>query len=197
MDNKKSSYYKLFRFALIIVVIVLMLIGTLLVGLCSSIFKRSKLNEIQSVGDMYITCISEEYQKYGEGYLQSAQHLQELFMGNYDVRIYVYNDTGTCIISGDGPANAQTAPLSANMQKLLDEDDFLDMSAEMISKNKPSLIFGSKVYLKQNSMQYVPIYVIVYGSTDEINFFTMKIADRKSTRLNSSHSGESRMPSSA
>ncbi len=175
MDNKKSSYYKLFRFALIIVVIVLMLIGTLLVGLCSSIFKRSKLNEIQSVGDMYITCISEEYQKYGEGYLQSAQHLQELFMGNYDVRIYVYNDTGACIISGDGPANAQTAPLSANMQKLLDEDDFLDMSAEMISKNKPSLIFGSKVYLKQNSMQYVPIYVIVYGSTDEINFFTMKI----------------------
>ena len=175
MDNKKSSYYKLFRFALIIVVIVLMLIGTLLMSLCSSIYKRSKLREIQSVGDMYITCISEDYQKYGDGYIQPAQHMQELFMGNYDVRIYVYNESGSCVISGDGPANSETAPLSTTMQNYLDEDDFLDMSAEMISRSKPSLIFGSKVYLKQNSLQYTPIYVIVYGSTDELNFFTMKI----------------------
>ena len=40
----------------------------------------------------------------------------------------------------------------------------------------------------------------IYGqtrSTFQIHFYVVAMLDRKSTRLNSSHSGESRMPSSA
>ena len=175
MNKKKSSYYKLFRLALIIVILVLLLIGTVMMSLCSAIFKKSKLGEIQSVGELYISCITEEYQRSGEGYLWQAQHLQEMFMGQYDVRIYIYNEHGSCVLSGDSAAVSETAPLPVNMQELLDDDDFLDLSSNTISHNKPYLIYGSKVYLKQSTMKYVPVYVLVYGSTDELNLFTIKI----------------------
>ena len=52
MNTKNSSYYKLFRLALIIVVLVLVFIGTLMVSLCSAIYKKSKLREVQSVGEL-------------------------------------------------------------------------------------------------------------------------------------------------
>ena len=175
MDKSKSSYYKLFRLALIIVILVLLIIGTVMMSLCSVIFKKSKLHELQSVGELYISCITEEYQRSGDGYLWQAQHLQEMFMGQYDVRIYIYNENGSCILSGDSAAVNETAPLSIQMQESLDEDDYLDVSSNAISHNKPYLIYGSKAYLKQSTMKYIPVYVLVYGSTDELNFFTLKI----------------------
>ena len=176
MKNKnKSSYYKLFRLALIIVILVLLLIGTVMMSLCSSIFKKSKLRELQSVGELYISCITEEYQKSGEGYLGPAQHLQEMFMGQYDVRIYIYNENGSCILSGDSAAVNETSPLPVSMQESIDDDDYLDVSSNAISHNKPYLVYGSKAYLKQSTMKYVPVYVLVYGSTDELNIFTVKI----------------------
>lgn len=175
LNYKNSSYYKLFRFALIVVLLVLVLIGTLLVSLCSSIYKKSKLKEIQSVGELYISCISDKYAEYGDGFTGQAERLQEIFMGNYGIRIYLYNENGSCIISGDSSASDTRAPLPVDMQDILDEDDFLDLSSEAISKNKPSLIYGSKVYLKQSSMQFTPMYVLAYGSVDELNSFTFKI----------------------
>lgn len=175
LNKSKSSYYKLFRLALIIVILVLLLIGTVMMSLCSAIFKKSKLREVQAVGELYISCITEEYQRSGEGYLWQAQHLQEMFMGQYDMRIYIYNENGSCILSGDSAAVTETAPLPVAMQNSLDDDDFLDVSDKAISQNKPYLVYGSKVYLKQSTMKYVPVYVLVYGSTDELNLFTLKI----------------------
>ena len=78
MNNKKSSYYKLFRFALLIVVIVLILIGTLLTSICSAIYKKSKLKELQSAGEMFTSCISDEYHKSGDGYIEQASHFQQI-----------------------------------------------------------------------------------------------------------------------
>lgn len=173
MDKKKSSYFKLFRLTLIFVILVLVLIGTVMVSLCSAIYKKSKLNEVRSVGELYISCISEEYAKSGDGYLGQAQHLQEMFMGQYDVRIYIYNEAGSCILTGDSDAISKTAPLPVSMQESLDDDFLLSISSSSISHNKPYLVYGSKVYLKQSSMKYVPVFVLVYGSTDELNLFTL------------------------
>ena len=176
MNNKKSSYYKLFRFALLIVVIVLILIGTLLTSICSAIYKKSKLKELQSAGEMFTSCISDEYHKSGDGYIEQASHFQQMFMGCYDMRIYLYNDAGSCVISGDSLPTGSEAPLSVTMQNTLDDDDFLGLSSETISTSKPYLVYGSKVYLKQGPMKYIPVYVIVYGDTDDLNFFTLKIS---------------------
>ncbi len=175
MNKKNSSYYKLFRLSLIIVISVLIFIGTLMVSLCSAIYKKSKLNEVQSVGELYINCITDEYKRTGDGYIVQAARLQEMFMGNYDVRLYIYNDNGSCVLSGDSIAVEETAPLSVPMRETLDEDDYLDLNSDAISQNKPYLIYGSKVYLKQSTMKYVPIYVLAYGSTDDLNLFTIKI----------------------
>ena len=175
MNKNKSSYYKLFRLALIIVILVLLLICTVMMSLCSAIFKKSKLREVQSVGELYISCITDEYQHSGDGYLWRAQQLQEMFMGQYGMRIYIYDEHGICVLSGDSAAVSKPAPLPVQMQESLDDDDFLDLSTSSISQNKPYLVYGSKVYLKQSTMKYVPVYVLVYGSTDELNIFTIKI----------------------
>ena len=175
MNKNKSSYYKLFRLALIIVILVLLLIGTVMMSLCSAIFRKSKLREVQSVGELYISCITDEYQHSGDGYLWRAQQLQEMFMGQYGMRIYIYDEHGICVLSGDSAAVSKPAPLPVQMQESLDDDDFLDLSTSSISQNKPYLVYGSKVYLKQSTMKYVPVYVLVYGSTDELNIFTIKI----------------------
>jgi len=175
LNTKNSSYYKLFRLALIIVVLVLVFIGALMISLCSAIYKKSKLREVQSVGELYINCITDEYRHTGDGYIVQAERLQEMFMGNYDVRLYIYNENGTCVLTGDSVAVAETAPLSVPMRESLDDDDYLDLSSDAISQNKPFLIYGSKVYLKQSTMKYVPIYVLAYGSTDDLNLFTLKV----------------------
>lgn len=175
LENKNSSYYKLFRYALVTVVIVLVLIGTLLVSLCSSLYKQAKLNEMQALGDLYIDCLTEEYHRSGDGYINEAAHIQELFMGAYNAKIYVYNESGSCIISGDGGLAQNDAPLPVEMQVKLDEDEYLDLSNEGISRNMPYLVYGSKVYMKQYAMHYLQIYVLVYGSTDDLNIFTLKV----------------------
>ena len=51
-----------------------------------------------------------------------------------------------------------------------------------------------ELFMKKNP---VACYKIVIGSLDNIGGYRDWETDRKSTRLNSSHSGESRMPSSA
>ena len=51
--------------------------------------------------------------------------------------------------------------------------------------------------LKNQTLKEIEFLIINDGSTDNSQKIIEEIADRKSTRLNSSHSGESRMPSSA
>ena len=121
MNKNKSSYYKLFRLALIIVILVLLLIGTVMMSLCSAIFRKSKLREVQSVGELYISCITDEYQHSGDGYLWRAQQLQEMFMGQYGMRIYIYDEHGICVLSGDSAAVSKPAPLPVQMQESLDD----------------------------------------------------------------------------
>lgn len=174
MNKKESSYYRLYRFAFIITLSLVVILGAVIISVCSSEYKKEQLKDLESVTKIYIGYVSDEYDRYGNGFTDSAQRLGNVFAGKYNIRLYLYDEQGNCIVSADDGSSG-VPQLSESMKSGLDKEDHLSINSAALSLSEPSMIFGSKLFLTQGRGQYSAAYVLAFGGTGDLNLFTLKI----------------------
>lgn len=175
MQKNKSSFYRLFRHTLIVILCFLVTMSILIVNLSAAIYKKSRLNDIKSMGEMFVNCVSDAYERSSEDYIEYAEEFRLNIMCEYDVRIYMYNQNGTSLL-GEQWSDEDVQPLSVTMHDALDSDDYLDIeNTSYLSKSEPYFVYGSKFYLQHDDGKYMPAYILIYGGTDGLNRFTMNI----------------------
>lgn len=151
---------------MIIIMLAITIIGILIISICSELYENSRLKDLENVGSFYISCISDKYQSDKENYMEYAKNLGQKLADNHDVKIYLYDQNGKCYIS------------DCENHKILDESlrlriaynsEILELSSASLSNKQPYLLFGKEFYIDTN------MYLIVYGGTDNIDNFTIKI----------------------
>lgn len=173
MNKKESSYYRLYRFAFIITLSLVVILGAVIISVCSSEYKKEQLKDLESVTNIYIGYVRDEYSRYGGGYADSAQRMGNIFAEKYNIQLYMYDEQGNCVVSANDGSSG-VPPLSESMQSGLDKEDYLSVNSAALSLSEPSMIFGSKVFLTKSKSPAA--YVLAFGDTGDLNLFTMKIA---------------------
>lgn len=167
MNVKDSNYYRLFRYTMIIILLVILVTGIIIISFCSKLFENSRLNGLKDVGNFYISAISSEYISDNENYIDYSNNLRQKLMDNHNLRICMYDVNGKCIVS-DCPENTS---LDESMRMRIDYNaEVLELCSPSLSYSKPYLFFGRQFNVQNNSF-----YLLVYGDTDNINNFTIKI----------------------
>ena len=100
---KKSSYYRIFRLAVITLISFSAVAGVIMTGICSSMYRKSELEELKENCNMFISYIRKECRS-GESLLsEPVRNLHNDLMNNSEVMIYVYNSDGKNILSAGDP----------------------------------------------------------------------------------------------
>ncbi len=166
MNIKDSNYYRLFRYTMIIILIIITIAGILIISICSKLFENSRLKDLQNVGSFYITSVSAEYISDNTDYIEYSDSLRKNLMDNHDVRICMYNSNGNCIISDCGNHDI----IDADMRTRIDnEKEILEFYSSSLSQNEPYMLYGSEFMLDDENL-----YLLVYGGTENIDAFTIK-----------------------
>lgn len=167
MNINESNYYRLFRYTMIIILLVVTIVGILIISICSKLYESSKLKDLKNVGNFYISCISAEYEPDRNGYMEYCDNLRKNLTDNHDVRICMYDTDGKCIVS-DCEKN-DTLDESTRL-RIANNTEILELCSSSLSNSKPYLFFG-----RQFSIEHIGSYLVVYGGTDNIDNFTIKI----------------------
>lgn len=190
MEMKNTSYYKLYRFLLMVVALVLMFIGLIIVTVSMTVYRNAKLAELSSEGDLFVKCIDMEYQKTGDLSRMSVYELHRAFSREHNLDIYIYSREGECLLSPknysvsehDGTIeinyeNTEVDPLSEKMINKLEGEKLIHYDKTAFSNNEPQLCYGRRIFLESpNGGKPTKMYAVFYGKTKAINRFTVKIA---------------------
>lgn len=179
-DIKKSSYYSLFRYSMIIILSTLIIVGVIIVSICSSVYKKSRLSSLRETGELFVVCLKDEYERSGRTSSEYARQLRRRFMDEYGLQIYVYDADGQDAFT-DNPTQNDTLP--PNRRKQLSKGDYLDIDTSSFSSSEPSTLYATQFTLKKASPDVnsadafvtARAYACIYGSTREIDAFTGKI----------------------
>ncbi len=172
METKKSSYYKFYRYTMLIIVTAILLLGVCMISLGTGLYKNEKLNNIKTVGELFISGIKSEYSEEGSMYSTHITNLHQSFMDDYGIKLYIYDENGNCLLSGNGTS---FDPLSADMMTKLEDEDYLDFSSNVISTKAPMILYGNRFLVKYGENVPVIYYLTAYGNVEGINTFTLKM----------------------
>ncbi len=195
MNYKESSYYKLFRFSFIVIISVLLFLGVVVVSASAKVFKNSKLEDLESNGDLFIKFLEDEYEKNGSLSSISAQKLHYYFSNENNMKIFLYDRKGKCIFSDSdyddelmdelnlnnqlvSKASDNAYSLSGTIKRAIDGKNkrYLDMDSTAFSQNAPYMIYGTKIALRTSDYDTSEkTYIVFCAKTDSINEFTQKI----------------------
>lgn len=198
MKDKKNSCYKFYRLSFFIMISVIAFIGVLIVTINATSYKNAKLSELQNNGDLFIRCIKKEYEITGSITSDSIKRLHAIFSKENKLTIYIYDEEGNCQLSdsdytvenGIVPgfddiiiSNSESSsekeevkPLSKNMLSTLKDGDYLDFDNNNFSKDKPSLLYGTRFFLRiDDPTESTKMYALIYGQSDSLNAFIIKI----------------------
>lgn len=166
MNIKDSNYYRLFCYTMIIILLVLTISGILIISICSRLYENSKLEDLQNTGSFYISSISAEYISDNADYIRYSDNLRKNLMDSHDVKIFMYDKDGRCILPDCGSHDI----ISADMRTRIDsENEILEFYSSALSQSEPYMLYGTEFKLDSN------VYLLVYGGTDNIDAFTVKI----------------------
>ncbi len=174
MTNRNSSYYKLFRYALIVVVSVLIIVGVVIISICSSVYKNSRLNDHKTLGELFSGCIETEFANSGSSEcIKNSMGLMRRFSVMYDVEIYVYNgDSGNVIMDSTGKAPAYNSSKIQNALSIIDSTgSILSADSASFSESEPKMVYGTYLTLSPNDK----LYIFLYGKNSQINSFTQTV----------------------
>lgn len=174
MNPKESSYYRLFRFAFIITVSIVALLGVAIISICSAEYKKEQLRNLSDATQVFMGCTADEYKRSGDRFTEFSSKLSRVYLGKYDIRISVYDAEGQCIISPDS-AESYTAPLTEKTRSALDRGDYLSVDSAAISTSEPSMVFGSKMFLSKGKGSHSEAYVMATAKVSDLNLFNIKI----------------------
>ena len=181
MKNKKGSYYKQYRFSLLVIIFLFVCIGVILISFASAIFKRYKLSDLGDKGELFVKCLKNEYRTSGTILNEQTYTLHSDYCRKFDLDIYVYDKDGNCILS-DNNYDSETfgalhkenevKPLSESKMELLEDGKYLSDDSSSFSSSEPSMVYGKRTTLKNEYLDDSPeIYVLCYSEIKDINSF--------------------------
>ena len=171
MQNR-NSYIKLLHYFLFLIMSVIIIFGVIVISISSSFYKQTELDKLRKTSNLFISCISEEYNNTGSLNSEVFGKLHRIFMNENNIMIYIYDEKGKCILS-ESPENKQY--IQNDIKSCIDNGEYLDINSKSISSEEPYLLYGNKFILKHNNESPVKIYAVFYGSTHNISMFTLKI----------------------
>lgn len=172
MKSKNSAYYLLFRLIIIIIASVLIILGAIVINTSTLMHRKSELNRIKSAGDLYISCVSDEYTKDKNTYLDGAAYYSNKLACEQEVRLYLFDSDGRCLSSPDGN---NSRSLKASTMKELEKNDFLGLDSKHLSQSVPSLMYITKFFLRESDGKYTARYVLAAGTTEQIEIFNIVV----------------------
>ncbi|MBP5579423.1 MAG: HAMP domain-containing histidine kinase, partial [Ruminococcus sp.] len=183
MKSKKSSYDKLFIFLVLIMISVNIFIGIAVITVSSSIYKSSKLHDLQSIGDLFTKSMQRDYNDTRDTRSANIKKLHEVFSREYHLMIYIYDENGNCVLS-DADYNEEPKKVVRNTSKIseaelerLSSKDFLNLETKNISADQPYMLYGTCFFLKGTD-DLVPtrMFAKFYTKSHDINSFSVKMS---------------------
>ena len=182
LKSKKSSYDKLFIFIILIMVSVNLLIGIAAITVSSSFYKSSKLNDLQSIGDLFTKSMQKDYSDTHDTRSANIKKLHEVFSHEYHLMIYIYDEDGNCVLS-DADYNKEPKKVVKNALKIseaeldrLSAKDFLNLETKNISADEPYMLYGTCFFLKgENDLVPTRMFAKFYTKSNDINSFSVKM----------------------
>ncbi|WP_164173027.1 cell wall metabolism sensor histidine kinase WalK [Ruminococcus flavefaciens] len=182
MKSKKSSYDKLFIFIILIMVSVNLLIGIAAITVSSSFYKSSKLNDLQSIGDLFTKSMQKDYSDTHDTRSANIKKLHEVFSHEYHLMIYIYDEDGNCVLS-DADYNKEPKKVVKNALKIseaeldrLSAKDFLNLETKNISADEPYMLYGTCFFLKgEDDLVPTRMFAKFYTKSNDINSFSVKM----------------------
>lgn len=172
MNFKNSTYYKFFKYTLFCLSLTIALIGTFMIAISSSLYKKEKLENVKAVGELFVNGVKTEYAEDGSMYSSHVTKLHERLIKSYGISIYIYDENGNCILSGD---SEDYSALSADIMKELDDKDYLDFDSKSFSTQAPNIMYGCRFLVKYGENSPDPFYLVAYGNISGIASFTLKL----------------------
>lgn len=148
------------------------ILGVIIISICSAEYKKEQLKKLSSATQIYIGSVTDEYARSRSGFTDFSSKLSNVFMGKYNICIYMYDKDGKCFVS---PDDQSSHTLSAKTRSELDRGDFLGVDSAVISNSEPAMIYGSKLFLSKKNDSYSDVYVVASSQVNDLNIFTIKI----------------------
>ncbi|MBP5379452.1 MAG: sensor histidine kinase, partial [Ruminococcus sp.] len=182
MKSKKSSYDKLFIFLVLIMLSINLLIGIAAITVSSSLYKSAKLQDLQSIGDLFTKSMQKDYADTRDTRSQNIKRLHEVFSHEYHLMIYIYDEHGNCVLS-DADYNEEPKKVVKNTAKIseaelerLSSKDVLNLETKNISADEPYMLYGTCFFLKgEGDLVPTRMFAKFYTKSDDINSFSVKI----------------------
>ena len=182
LKSKKSSYDKLFIFLVLIMLSINLLNGIAAITVSSSLYKSAKLQDLQSIGDLFTKSMQKDYADTRDTRSQNIKRLHEVFSHEYHLMIYIYDEHGNCVLS-DADYNEEPKKVVKNTAKIseaelerLSSKDVLNLETKNISADEPYMLYGTCFFLKgEGDLVPTRMFVKFYTKSDGINSFSVKI----------------------
>lgn len=178
--NKRSSFYKLFRFSVFILIFITVSIIVVMVTINSSMYKNAKLNDLKSRGDSFISYIKANYNDPYAINSYGAQILHKELEEEYGLKIRIYDSYGNCVLASEryGDDIREVKPLSKNKMRSLRKEYYLDFDTSGYSSDEPHILYGRTLMLKNgdNNDPTKRIYAMFYADSSQINSYSLNIS---------------------
>ena len=182
MKGRKSSYDKLFVFLTVIILSVNVILGIVAITVSSALYKSTKLDELQKIGDLFTDCMKDSYYETMNTRSTIIKSLHKRFSSKYHLIIYIYDENGNCVLS-DADYEEKPKTVVKNSEKISPaelerlEKDYLALETRSISANEPYMLYGTSFWLKgQNDVYSDKMYAKFYTNSNAVNSFTFKMA---------------------
>lgn len=182
MKGRKSSYDKLFIFFIIIILSINIILGIVAVTVSSTLYKSSRLDELQKIGDLFTGCMQESYAEEKNTRSTTIKNLHKRFSSKYHLMIYIYDGNGNCVLS-DADYEEKPKKVVKNSEKIsiaererFTKSDYLALETKSISANEPYMLYGTCFFLKGKD-EYIPtrMFAKIYTNSNAVNSFSAKM----------------------
>ncbi|MDE5771501.1 MAG: HAMP domain-containing histidine kinase [Ruminococcus sp.] len=156
---------------MIMITSAIILIGVIIINVSSDIYKNSKLKNLRTIGNIFISCISREYNNTGNIKTAFPSEIYREISEENNIIIYIYDENGKYILSDNS-----NIYMSENIKSIIDKKTYLDVDGNNnISQEAPSLLYGTSFSVKYKDTPQKKMYALVYNSTYDISTFTINI----------------------
>ena len=176
MKGRKSSYDKLFIFIIIIILSINIILGIVAITVSSTIYKQSRLDELQKIGDLFTGCMEDSYSERMNVRSTLIKNLHKRFSSKYHLMIYIYDANGNCVLSDadyeDNPKKVvkNSEKISEKERELITKGGYLVLETQSISANEPYMLYGTCFFLQDEIM-----YAKIYTNSNAVNSFSGRL----------------------
>lgn len=157
---------------MMIIVSAAIIIGAVVISVCSACFEKNQLEELENTGNLFIGIFSDYYHNSADD--AALQRLNFGFELKKSVRLFVYDEKGSEYLSAVG--TTEGGGLSDAMRKTLDSGVYLNSNAASVAQIEPELMFGKKFTVKDPEGEENSFYLVAYEPTSDKEMFTLKTA---------------------